>query len=76
MIILAALEKTNGDTSIEALRPAILDLEIDLPHGKYTFTPEGYGVGTQFLMKISENDGEYYWDVMATYFGETFTEVK
>lgn len=76
MIILAALEKTNGDTSIEALRPAILDLEIDLPHGKYTFTPEGYGVGTQFLMKISENDGEYYWDVMATYFGETYTEVK
>jgi branched-chain amino acid transport system substrate-binding protein len=69
-ILFAALEKTKGDTSIKALRPAILDLQIEVPHGKYTFSPKGYGIGTQFIMNIREDKGKYYWGIKNAYFGD------
>jgi hypothetical protein len=69
-ILFAALEKTKGDTSIKALRPAILDLQIEVPHGKYTFSPKGYGIGTQFIMNIKEDKGKYYWGIKNAYFGD------
>jgi branched-chain amino acid transport system substrate-binding protein len=73
-ILFAALEKTKSDTSIKALRPAILDLQIEVPLGKYTFSPKGYGIGNQFIMKISEDKGKYYWGIKHVYFGDKLVQ--
>ncbi len=75
-MLFAALEKTKGDTSIKALRPAILGLQIEVPHGKYTFSPKGYGIGTQYIMNIREDNKKYYWGIKATYFGDKYSTVN
>jgi branched-chain amino acid transport system substrate-binding protein len=67
MIAIEALKVTKGDTSLEALRKAILALELDTPQGRVTFTDNGFAESDRILMKVMQVDGRWVYDVLKTY---------
>lgn len=65
-VILAGLESTNGDASLEVLRPAIIELELDTVVGPVSFSETGFGVTNRWIAEVSD---EYQWEVFQTYEG-------
>ena len=68
--LLAGIEATGGDTSIEVLRPAILNLELFTPHGPLTFSPSGYAISPRVMVEAKMVDGQYTWDAIQIFPGE------
>ena len=75
-LFLAAVKKTNGDTSPEALKAAMADISIDTPIGTVTMSPYEsvfVGTGNFYIAKTQMVDGNYRWMPVHTYPDVTFT---
>ena len=58
-VILAGLEKTNGDDSFDKLWPAVTSLEMNTPAGSLSFTPEGVAITPMYVTQ-AEKVGDNY----------------
>ena len=68
--LLAGLEATGGDANFDVLRPAILGLELDTPHGPLSFSPSGFAISPRVMVEARIVDGVYTWDAFETFPGE------
>lgn len=67
-VYLAGLEATGGDTHIEALKPAILKLNLDLPIGQgITFSPNGIALSNRYIVEVRNVNNELRWVTLKTY---------
>jgi branched-chain amino acid transport system substrate-binding protein len=70
--LLEGLKKTNGDGSLEVLRPAILEMSQDTIAGPVAWTQNGMALTNRYLATVAEGDeGRYVWKV-----DETFENVR
>jgi len=69
-MILAALDKTKGDSTPAVLRAAILTVKADTARGPISFSPEGSTYNNIYAVKSALVDGQYVWQV-----AQTFTNV-
>ncbi|MFW6118229.1 MAG: ABC transporter substrate-binding protein [Chloroflexota bacterium] len=66
-IYLAGLERTGGDPSREAMWQALQGLQLQTPKGLVTISCNGMCVVDQYMVELKLIEGEYVWDVFATY---------
>jgi branched-chain amino acid transport system substrate-binding protein len=66
-VLLAGLEATGGDDSYEAMRSAILGMEINTPQGPLSWTPEGVAVTDIYIVEIQKVAGENVPVIIKTY---------
>jgi branched-chain amino acid transport system substrate-binding protein len=66
-IFLSGLEKTNGDTSFEKLKKAILDIKMETPQGPLSFDPNGVARNNVHVCDIQKVDGVWVWHTIKTY---------
>jgi branched-chain amino acid transport system substrate-binding protein len=67
-ILLAGLEATGGDASLEVLRPAILNLvNLDTVAGPISFSPTGNVLSNRYMAEVSFIDGRYVWEPFQVY---------
>lgn len=65
---LAVMEKTNGDTTPEVMRDALLGLSVDSISGPVTFDGElGYSKVSVFITEVQKIDGKLAYKVIKTY---------
>jgi branched-chain amino acid transport system substrate-binding protein len=70
--LLEGLKKTNGDASLDVLRPAILELKQDTIAGPVAWTKNGMALTNRYLATVAEGEGgRYIWKV-----DETFENVR
>lgn len=65
--VLKGLEATNGDATAAKLAPAMSKLQLDLPQGKFSYSPERFGVQDLFITKIDKVNGVNQWVSVKTY---------
>ena len=65
--ILAGLEATDGDPSLDKLRPAILELDLRTPSGPLSFTENGFGITNRYVAEVRQVDGRYVLAPFKTY---------
>jgi ABC-type branched-subunit amino acid transport system substrate-binding protein len=71
-IAVEALNAADGDTSFEALREAILGLDLETPIGRTTFAASGMASSDRYVVKpVVLEDGRHTWQPI-----QTFTNVK
>lgn len=58
-VILAGLEKTNGDDTFDKLWPAVTSLVMNTPAGSLSFTPEGVAITPMYVTQ-AEKVGDTY----------------
>ena len=66
-IFLAGVEETDGDTSFEALKAAILGLNIETPSGPISFDANGIGKANWYICDVRQVDGQWGWYTLHTY---------
>ena len=69
-LLIRALEITNGDTSFEKLREAVISLQIEEPSGPVKFTSEGVALTSRTIAILGDKDpsnGVYRWEPLKTY---------
>ena len=66
-IALAALEATRGDTTPEKLRAALLQVKLEAPSGRVSFTPSGIAIRDVHISEIKKMGNEYAWIPLKTY---------
>jgi len=67
-VVLAGLEATGGDARLEVLRPAIIELELDLPIGEgITFSPNGIALSHRYMTEAKKVGDELRWVNFKTY---------
>ncbi len=67
LIALAAFKATGGDTSGEALRQAIQNMDIELPSGHVTYAPSRFGIREMYIFEVKRMDGKVVWYPVHTY---------
>jgi branched-chain amino acid transport system substrate-binding protein len=68
MIILAALEATNGDTTPQTLRDALVAVTLDGPQGPVKFDPvTGATIKTIYIGKVAKQGEAFVWDPIFSY---------
>lgn len=70
-IYLAALKATNGNTSLEAMRSAVAQLNLETPSGPVSFSPHLVTDSTRYMAQIKKVDGVY--EIVPF---KTYTEVR
>ena len=71
-IVIEALKATDGDAGFEALREAILGLDLDTPIGQLTFADSGMASSDRYIVKPTVlDDGRHTWEPI-----ETLTNIK
>jgi len=70
-VLLAGLEATGGDDSYEAMRSAILGMEINTPQGPLSWTPEGVALTDIYIVEIQKVGGVNVPVIIKTYSGAT-----
>lgn len=66
-VLLAAIEKTRGDTSPGKLIEALKEISIDIPQGHIYIRPDLLGMVTCYIVEADKLDGEYAWRVLEQY---------
>lgn len=66
-IALAGLQATKGDITYDVLRGAIINGNIQIPHGQLTFTPDGIAIAHRYLCEARVVEGDYDWYPIHTY---------
>ena len=66
-IFLEGVEKTNGDTSFEKLKKAILGIKMDTPQGPLAFDPNGVARNNVHICDIQKIDGMWVWHTLKTF---------
>jgi branched-chain amino acid transport system substrate-binding protein len=70
-MLLAALEKTKGDTTPATLRTAMLGSKVETAVGPLSFSPEGATYCNVYEVKVAKVNGHYVWQQTDT----TYTNV-
>ena len=65
-VFLAGVEKTNGDTSFENLKKAILGIEMQTPQGPLSFDSNGVGRNNVHICDIQRVGGVWVWHTIKT----------
>ena len=65
-LLLAALEKTGGDSTYEKLRPAFLELSVDTIIGPVSFDRDGIAIANRYIYEVKKVNGEYIFQVIET----------
>ncbi len=69
-VIVDMLEATNGDTTPEVMRDALMGLSTEVPGGTLTQTEEGYAIMDTYITEARKTvDGEYVWEVIESFEG-------
>lgn len=66
-VALEAIKASGGDTDPDALKEAILGLELDTPAGPVHFNDEGFGVRTVYILEAAKVDGALAWKPIDSY---------
>lgn len=66
-VALEAIEATDGDTDPDALKEAILGLELETPAGPVRFNEQGFGIRPVYILEATKIDGEMAWKPIFTY---------
>lgn len=66
-VALEAIEATEGDTDPDALKDAILGLELETPAGPVRFNEQGFGIRPVYILEATKIDGEMAWKPIFTY---------
>ncbi len=68
MAIIRALQATNGDTTPDKLRQAILAQTFEGPEGSVKFDPQtGCSIKTMYICKISKQGNDFGWQPVFSY---------
>jgi branched-chain amino acid transport system substrate-binding protein len=59
--LLEGLKKTNGDASLDKLRPAILGMSQDTIAGPVSWSKNGFAVANRYLATVTDENGKYVW---------------
>lgn len=76
-LFLRALDKTNGDTSPEALKAAMATMTLDTPAGQYTMSPYGdafIGTGSFYITECVKIGDRYSWQPVKVYENQLFED--
>lgn len=65
--VLKGLEATNGDTTPGKLKAALVNVKMDMPQGKFAFSPRRVAAQDLFITKIEKVDGVLKWTLAKTY---------
>ncbi len=65
--ILAGLEATGGDDSLDKLRPAVLASKLKTPQGPLAWGKEGIAVTNCYMAKATKKDGHWSWVPVKVY---------
>jgi len=66
-VFLAAVKATKGDTTHEKIISALKKIKIDTPTGKLSFTDEGVGIGSKYILQVVKEGDRYPLKVLETY---------
>lgn len=66
-VILDALEATNGDATPDKINGVLKQMSFDVPEGKISFTPEGVGIGDEFIVKVVKENNIYQTETIKVY---------
>lgn len=66
-VALEAIEATGGDTDPDAIKEAILGLELDTPAGKVRFKEDGFGIRPIYILEATKVEGQMAWKPIHTY---------
>lgn len=67
--ILHALGETDGSTTVDDLRAALAEAELDTVIGPATFTADGIAQSNRYVVQATEADGRFIWEPIETYEG-------
>ncbi len=68
MAIIEALKATNGDTTPEKFRQALLSVNFTGPEGPEKFDPQtGISIKTLYICKIAKSGNNYTWQDVFSY---------
>jgi ABC-type branched-subunit amino acid transport system substrate-binding protein len=68
LAVKAALEATDGDTTPEVLRDALLDVDIEGPEGDIVFDPgTKCALKTIYVCEVAKDGLEFYWEPAKAY---------
>ena len=67
LLYLEAVKATGGDVTPAKIIDALLKVQVDTPAGKYSFTPEGLGIASQYLTQVVKDGNQYGWKVIDQY---------
>ena len=65
-MLLAALEKTGGDTTFETLQSAYREISFDTINGPVSIDSDGIAISNRYIVEARKVDGEYVWEAIAT----------
>jgi len=69
-VIVEAVTKSGGDTSVEALRTALNGLSLDTVIGPASYNADGIASSNRTIVKAAKaDDGTYIWEPVKTYEG-------
>jgi branched-chain amino acid transport system substrate-binding protein len=60
-VTLAAIKRNNGNTHPDALKKALLEVEINTPAGQYKFNPGRVGIQDYYVTEVQKVDGKLQW---------------
>lgn len=67
-VIVEAVTKSGGDTSVEGLRSALNGLQLDTVIGPATYNADGIASSNRTIVKAAKaDDGRYIWEPVMTY---------
>lgn len=66
-VFIEGLNATGGDDSYDAMRSAILAMEIDTPQGPLSWTSRGVALTDVYIIEIQKVEGEYIPVIIKTY---------
>jgi branched-chain amino acid transport system substrate-binding protein len=69
--LLEGLKKTNGDASLDKIRPAIIGSTRDTVSGKVGWSKNGFALSNRYLATVTDEGGNYIWKP-----SQTFTDVR
>jgi branched-chain amino acid transport system substrate-binding protein len=67
MAIIQALKATNGDTTPEKLRQALLSVKFDGPEGPVKFDSTGVSIKTVYICKVNKSGSDFSWQPIFSY---------
>jgi len=66
-IYLEAAKITRGDTTFNLVGDTLRKIRVETPGGLVSFTPEGIGIGDNYILQVVKEGDRLYWKDIRTY---------